>query len=118
MFNFDLGSKGAAVTSSNPDAMSNIAGSGTMRDVLKGYEAIKFSNWRASKSTEGRKICYFEGKNKSGQYIPMSIMSSAKDETAVVGQRPNLDTPVIQNAKTGAFFTAPNGAGNENVFEG
>ena len=91
---------------------ANIAGQGTIRDVLRSHGAKNYTNWRNTTSSVGRKAMYF----RSGDGITQFMVLTGERHNVQEGEKPDLDTPVIQNAVTGAYFTAPGSRIEENIF--
>ena len=109
MFNPNL--VAPVVRQSGADA-ANIGASGTFRDVLKSHGAKGFTNWRGTKSTEGRKACYFKGDNGL-EYMILT----GKTHSVQEGDTPDLNVPVIFNSELKTYFTAPGSSVEENTFD-
>lgn len=91
------------ITTTNPNGLTNMATRVTIYNVLRGFEAKSWSNWQDCNS---EKIVNIQGGGKfeGQQFI---IMANENDTTAIVGQKPNLDCPVILK-DNGIYFTVPN----------
>ena len=108
-FNVKLAAQGAAFTPTNSKPMDGVVAQGTVRDLFKAMNVVKYGNWFNTNSKVGRKMMTFTTKEGS----VFSIMSSQKSKVEA-GEKVDLNAQIIQR-ENGSFFTVSGGYG-DNIF--